>query len=71
MLQVVFIVEFKISNFFAVTEDNHKSPVFSVSGMVFAWELFGGNVPICLSKTTNQVIPRWVLQKCILSNFLT
>ena len=39
MMQVVFvIVEFKISNFFAVIEDNNKSPVFSVSGKFFAWE---------------------------------
>ena len=44
MMQVVFItVEFKISNFllqYNLIEDNHKSPVFSVSGRFFAWELF-------------------------------
>ena len=53
MMQVVFvIVEFKISNFFAVTqfiEDNQKSPVFSVSGKFFAWELFLVAIYLCLS----------------------
>ena len=35
------IVEFKVSNFFYnLIEDNHKSPVLSVSGEFFAWELF-------------------------------
>ena len=45
MMQVVFvIVELKISNSFAVMQFNrrynHKSPVFSVYGKFFAWELF-------------------------------
>ena len=45
MMQVVFvIVEFKNFESFCcnriLIEDNHKSPVFSVSGKFFAWELF-------------------------------
>ena len=41
---IIFVsTGFKISKFFAViysTEDNYKSPVFSVSGKFLAWELF-------------------------------
>ena len=44
MMQVVFVIaEFKISNFllsYNLIEDTQKSPVFSVSGKFFAWELF-------------------------------
>jgi hypothetical protein len=45
MMQVIFVViEYKISHFLDVKynliEDNHWSPIFSVFGMFFAWELF-------------------------------
>ena len=40
MLVIFVVIKYKISHFFAVIEDNHRSPIFSVFGTFFAWELF-------------------------------
>ena len=70
---IIFVsTGFKISKFFAViysTEDNHKSPIFSVSGKFFAWELFFVVVPIMSFNPHTKCSPDECLQKMFLATF--